>query len=540
MAFAMDDPDLWRLWLKLPRHRNIIAARTRGWLRFAALDWRFQIPEENHDVHVATRGYELTWPCEFLLRVAPAGSLRELVAPILYVDVQREARLVFESPNMEPHPRLPPEAAAGNDCDERALVFVVGRLMLDLDARLSTASSPLGDVVRRCMEARSDRRYATLGELRDALRLAGSRRVPLPGLRSHLEGWTSIEDGIGFLQVGNPQQARARFRDATDDPSALSLALAMLEATPDVTADETCTWADAEPVVRERERLRDFTGAIAILERVRRDTADAVALELALARCYLASGSAGHAADHAQRVLAVSSSHAEALEIRCEALLRCGRPAEALDTAAAWVFTGPQDARAHYMRGKCLFRLARFIDARAAFERACVLDPRLVEALVLRREVDRMLGRVRDHVGTPAPMGLEIPEHLAELRVPIEDGRIRDAIAVLLRDEHASDAAAQLLLGELRAFEGQLDEAMAAFERAATLDPEHPHAAWLGKARVLLEASRAEEALALFDRVHVERPDLAEALAGRAKALQLLGREREAEDALGQYVRAEM
>ncbi len=78
--------------------------------------------------------------------------------------------------------------------------------------------------------------------------------------------------------------------------------------------------------------------------------------------------------------------------------------------------------------------------------------------------------------------------------------------------------------GELLAYLGRFDDALHAFELSlARVDA---IATKLGKARVLLELDRAGEALAIF-----EQADSADALEGKARALQLLGRAEAAEAA---------
>jgi tetratricopeptide (TPR) repeat protein len=199
----------------------------------------------------------------------------------------------------------------------------------------------------------------------------------------------------------------------------------------------------------------------------------------------------------------------------------------------------PDEGRAYHARGKSLLRLGRPLEAREAFERACLLSPKLVEAMLLRREADRSLKELRTSVGATASMTLDIPDHLPstpELRDALRSGRIQEGIDVLRRVEHADDAAAQLLLADLLSFDARFDEALLVFDGATRLGAEHIHAALLGKARMLLDLDRAAQALTVFEHVIAERPDLGEALEGRARALKQLGRDAEAEEVFRQYV----
>jgi hypothetical protein len=74
----------------------------------------------------------------------------------------------------------------------------------------------------------------------------------------------------------------------------------------------------------------------------------------------------------------------------------------------------PGSARAYYADGKELFRAGRLDDARAAFERALALDPRMIEAMLLRREVDRLAGGTRAAAGHQYPSTADLDESIAK------------------------------------------------------------------------------------------------------------------------------
>lgn len=186
-----------------------------------------------------------------------------------------------------------------------------------------------------------------------------------------------------------------------------------------------------------------------------------------------------------------------ALALRTRGYLALRKAEDALRGANIWAGRYPNDAEAHHARGRALFLLARFAEARDAFERACVLAPELAEALLMRREADRAMKRVRDEVGVQPPLELALPEHLAHLHEPLAAGRIDDAIADLA--PRIDDGAAQLALARCLAFVRRFDEALAALDRAAQHD-DHQRAALLEKAHVLLALDRAGEALMLFER----------------------------------------
>ncbi|HEX7704459.1 MAG TPA: hypothetical protein VF403_27155 [Kofleriaceae bacterium] len=206
------------------------------------------------------------------------------------------------------------------------------------------------------------------------------------------------------------------------------------------------SWDHAREVGATREAERDFDGALAIYNGVRRDPANRVALGTAMARCCveLGIGSAAHA--YACDALAGDPNHPEALALRTKALSVAYHHLEALASADDWLARAPQ-IHAHYARGRALFALRRFVEARDAFE----LANELPEALLMRREVDRCMKELRVTVGTDAPMQLVVPEHLAELRALLVDGRL-DAAIDFLRG-HTSDPEAQSLLETLQAFD---------------------------------------------------------------------------------------
>ena len=69
-----------------------------------------------------------------------------------------------------------------------------------------------------------------------------------------------------------------------------------------------------------------------------------------------------------------------AYQRRSSLLRRCGRPAEALATAAAFAAALPNDAAAHHEAGLCMLALHRTDEAVAAFLHAVAIDPGLFAA----------------------------------------------------------------------------------------------------------------------------------------------------------------
>jgi tetratricopeptide (TPR) repeat protein len=173
-----------------------------------------------------------------------------------------------------------------------------------------------------------------------------------------------------------------------------------------------------------------------------------------------------------------------------------------------------------YLYGRALYGLGRLVEARASFDRACALQPLLIEAQLLRREVDRSLKHVRTMVGVQPPIELGVPEHLAELRDVIGKGDVSAAIERLAQPIYADDPIAQLILGNCLAFERRFEAAIAAYARVTS--SEQRYAARLATAQALLALGRADEARPLFEEACAECPDDVEARDGRdAAALRI-------------------
>jgi tetratricopeptide (TPR) repeat protein len=561
VAFQMETGDddavdrMWRPWLTLPPHAHLLEPIEAGCVRYAAIDFtrapvaiqgstRAAAATEGHR-RLAQWGLQLARTLGFVSACVPADELGWLACPFALVDAVGDVRIGFMPPSLSAaHAnRLPPEVIASwPRCDDSGLVFVVGQLLLSLViVGPGLSSTPIGGVMRRCLERDPAKRYATLGSLHEALVVAGARRNEA----THVDPavWWHLEVGIGYLTYGRLDEAAVALADALDlDPQCKLARLAynelvrrggvvrrftrtisgtITERPPEPRRhaqhagyvpsppEPRLDWADAEPKARALERERCFVDALRIYEIVRPGEA---ALDIALARVYLALGDLGHAIDHAQRALARSPDAVEAMAIRTDALLGKRQFAEALAAAEAWL-AHANAGRAHYARGKALFALGRLAEARDAFDRACSLAPELIAAMLLRREADRALRTVRETAGAPQPLVIELPERLAALRDVLVAGRIDDAIALLRGPDYAGDPIATLALADLLAYAGRADEALVAYETAGGDDH-----ALVGKGYALLELGRAAEALAVFERL----PDNAHARDGRDRALASL------------------
>jgi tetratricopeptide (TPR) repeat protein len=359
-----------------------------------------------------------------------------------------------------------------------------------------------------------------------------------------LQSWRWIEEGMGWLELHDYARAQGCFRHAKPiaDYEAirswgLETSAAQLVKDPKPTPIErdptiqsgtivarSLSWAEAEDEGLRRESKGAFADAVHLYHSC--DPGPHVgALNAALARCYLQLGQLGHALECVQK----ASLDVETFEIFINVLLRRRSFDEALKIAEQLVNLDPGRGRSEYLRGKALFALGRMIDARDAFARASSLDPKLLEAQLLRREVERVTGNVRQTVGKQHAPTFNIPEQLAELRDVLISGDTAASITALRDDRYARDADAQLLLARLLAFDKRFDEAIAVYDQVEATS--HRTAALVGKASALLELGRAGDALAI-----VEQLDDADAAELQARALETLGRLDEAAAAYRRFI----
>ncbi|MFO1413372.1 MAG: tetratricopeptide repeat protein [Burkholderiales bacterium] len=209
------------------------------------------------------------------------------------------------------------------------------------------------------------------------------------------------------------------------------------------------------------------------------------------------------------RAVALGDATAGTLNDGGIAFAQAGRLADALAWLERAVATDPAHAMAHANRGLVLQALGRHADALAAFDRALALQPDYPEAWNNR---GRSLGALARH-----------REALASFER-----------ALALRPDFPEAAANRAVAQQVLARESAAAPSGDAMEALARIGPQHPSYADARNDRgsLLLDAGRAEEALADYDRALAARPAFAVAHANRAKALTALGRDDEALAAL--------
>lgn len=543
------DSDVRPLWSQLSPHPNLLVPvepedGNATCVRYAALAWARRYSDQLRSV--------VRWARQLVAvfshisdRVGPE-QLGRFLYPVVKIDVGHHVRVGF-LPLREQHPallELPSDTIEHWPAfDPRDLVVLVGR---QLQAWNEVDDVKLRVVAHRASAPKRKRRISSLRELDDELAALDRRMV----IRTPDEAvaWRWFDEGAGWLELADPARALRCFEEALKhDPDlgqahdGVEVAHRMhreareLEAARALAAarwrSKAIPWADAEAQGLACEARRDFRGAIELYKRVLFDPDANVARCAAIARCHLQLREAGEAIDYAQRALAIDAGHRGALETLVAAMLERRWYEEALRNADRLVEIAPELARAHYLRGRALFGCGRMPEARDAFEHATKVDPRLLEAQLLRREVERVTGNVRQSVGSQDAPTFDIPEHLAELRDVLASGDADAAIDALRGPRYAHDADAQLLLARFLAFDRRLTDALEIYDRLVATS--HRMTALVGKGLVLLELGRAGDALAIFEQLPRDDADAAE---GEARALEVLGRLDEAAEAYRRFI----
>lgn len=527
---------LRELWLELPSHPALLEAVSVDGdaillLRYAAIDWEpptFASLTDDAVWSVARWGMQLA----DLFDSLHGGELGRFADPFGQVDIAGRVRVGFRPVGGWTQAMAPEAKRAWPRYDEAACVYTVGKLTNHLMGALTYP--PLRAIVDRCCHKKAAQRYKNLDEVGRAFQAyiePACHHDPLG--TTQLRVWRSIEESIGWKLLGEDKRPldpadvegflyfeRKRPPTPGDVMRIRELSTRAIFGLPNVVP--TRQWTDAEPEALRLEAARDFAGALGIYRSVIVDDTNRALVYAARARAHLEYGEPGIAIDYARRALAADASNAAARLVVAKALLAHHQHQEAL--VAAEQLSATEPALSQYLRGKALLALSRLDEARDAFDRACTLDPTLLEAMMLRREVDRTLSTERKRVGSQGPIEVELPASLDQLRNVLLAGDTEHVIATLGDPRYADDPDAQLLLARMLVLERELDRAAAIYDRLALLPDPHRHVALRGKAGILFERGSFESALALFDLLCAEKPTDADASEGRARTLERLGR----------------
>ncbi|NVB81549.1 MAG: tetratricopeptide repeat protein [Kofleriaceae bacterium] len=537
MEYRPDPTPRWHrlreLWLGLPPHPHILDALEPTsndglLLRYAALDWIrpriFDDGQHHLRAKIARRCAQIVDVFEFLFKHV-GDEIGLFANPRIKVDLDNQIRVVFSpaSPTYEP-----PREILGDKprWDEQTLVYIVGA-QLDQIARFETRSY-MAELAEKCRETFARKRYPSLHDLREECERYGAEKE-WDVSDSERIGWALIEEGFGWLELGKFDEALAALEAARAYAHQLEIVHWALDH-----VHERRTLAEHPTVIVEPEYValstllaeRRWLEALRPRDDVSPEEAALSAEDRVIrrARASLKAGDAIYALEMTERLLRRSPDSVDASSIAIEALLRLDRFSEALAYADGLVARAVDVGRYHYLRGKALFRLSRLVDARDAFERALALDGKLVEAMLLRREVDRAMKAALVEAGTQHAPVIELPDSLAPLRDVIVTGKPREIIEALSAPEYADNADAQLLLARYLALDGEPDRAQVVYDRVTLAPPPHRQQALVGKAGLMLAAGALVSALSLFDVACAEAPTDLDASEGRAQTLERLGR----------------
>lgn len=540
-------------WLTLPSHPNVLGALARDEqglvVRHAAINWKHgpsRLGNPKSLTKVAGWGVQLAEALTFVVLHVEPTAAAWLSRPEAYVDLDDNLRLAFlpASPADPLALYLWPDDVRRSwpACDERGFVYLVGKTLSRLFIRGDTEEARrLNAIVQRCLAPSPHDRFETLAALRWEFLELYWRASPLDR-----RCWDHTELGIGFLAIQNYDRAAKQFESALSYDRWAQLAsrglaraveLGRMHRSRDLRDHlPPLIWADVQAKAAKLEAARDFASALDIYRRTILDRVCDLVVLTATARCHLHLGEAGHATDYAQRALLIDGTHAEALAIRVRGQLMGQRFEDALQATERWLTIDVDRGNAHYLRGKAMLPLKRLVEARDCFDRALAADPRMVPAMLLRREADRQLTEIRDATGVQRPIEIPIPTHLPELKPLFASGRTEDAITLLASERYTDDPVALLLLAACLDFAQRFKEAADVYERVAARGPEHRHAALLGRAGMLVELGDPDGALDLLDALRTKRPDDLDIIEGRAWVLDRLGRADESQAEFRRYV----
>lgn len=483
-------------WLDLlPHHHILDAIDTDGdtlLLRYAAIDWS---PTQRDDKRVATWGRQLV---DVFMLIASQFPNQEahFFRPLLTFDVAARMRVGF-MPTSKIETWIPSDVMASwPKCHQTGLVYAIGHALRDL-----CTHDPIGElqsILDRATDPSPLHRYQNLAWLRSAFDDLAFASLD----ETYEAALVAAEEGFGWLQVGDPVLATPQFLGALKLRPELVAAKEGLArchalrrigevAQPIPDADHLVA-ADAH--AESGQHLAAAYRYERAARQTSRPTAELVRANAGVARCRLALGHVDAASSAAVCALELDALHGEALSIafRC-AMLRLQYDA-AIGFAQRRLAIDDTDAGLYYLLGRALLVRKRFVEARDAFDRACTLEPKRIEAMLLRREADRCARRVADVVGVARPMTVDLPEHLMAMRDPLAAGRVDEVIPQL--ELLVDDGAAQLVLAECLAYAQRYEEALGVYVRAGELDAALRTRSTIGRARALLFLERADEALA--------------------------------------------
>lgn len=179
-------------------------------------------------------------------------------------------------------------------------------------------------------------------------------------------------------------------------------------------------------------------------------------------------------------VLKENPRSSEALLLRGKMALQRGNGKDAIQDFRTVLKDQPEVAEIHALLGQAYLATSETVLARESLERAVALNPRMADAQIALAALDSSSGKLKEartrveQLLKQDPNNLAILSVLLNLQAEERDWAATDRTLSLARTAGANSAAADLTEGRLYQARGELDQARAAFERAAKRYPDAP------------------------------------------------------------------
>jgi tetratricopeptide (TPR) repeat protein len=182
----------------------------------------------------------------------------------------------------------------------------------------------------------------------------------------------------------------------------------------------------------------------------------------------------------------------------------------------------PRYAEAHSNRAFLLHALGRYDGAAAAARQAIDINPAMADAYLNLAEVEIARQRHAEALRWLEALRAFAPNHSGGLAARARALRYDDRLDVALAAASAAamaapeSASAHNALGEIQQALGRLDDALASFEKAATLPGTEREAARVNQSVLLIEIGRTEDAAQLLEHILKANPRCVSAWTNRA------------------------
>ncbi len=224
-----------------------------------------------------------------------------------------------------------------------------------------------------------------------------------------------------------------------------------------------------------------------------------------------------------ERVVEINPGWAEARNNLGNTMRRLGRMDLAEPQYREAISLNPEYAEAHSNLAFLLSSLGRFDEAAAKAQLAIDMNPRLVDAYLNLADIESSRHRPGDALKAIAMLRSFAPEHpsalIAYAKVLCQQEREVEALAPARRavELAPTNAEAHKTLANVQQALGDTAAALASFEQAAKLPGAAAEHALLGRATLLLEAGRKDEAIEALDYAAGRFPHSVPTLTARAE-----------------------